>query len=110
MGGRILLRCIYYSTPTLTSAVTAVVTSESLAYSIDLATYQSIIATSEGRVKANTVRQVPAESRWDWEEINEISIKPWEDHKPKGPRERDDHLPSQHYFAEEYYKHLTERS
>ena len=62
--------------------------SEGIWVGYDLATYQSIIATPEGRTKANTVRQVPAEKRWSSEGIDEISIRPWEDHKPRGPRER----------------------
>ena len=50
--------------------------SEVIYVGYDLATYQSIIATSEGRTKANTVRQVPAEKRWSSEGIDEISIRP----------------------------------
>ena len=62
--------------------------SEGIWVGSDLATYQSIIATPEGRIKANIVKQVSAENRWDPEEIEGISIKPWEDNKPRAPGER----------------------
>ena len=55
--------------------------SEGIWVGFDLATYQSIIATSEGRVKANTIKQLPSEGRWDREEIEGTSIKPWEGNK-----------------------------
>ena len=62
--------------------------SEGVWVGFDLTTYQSIIATPEGKVKANTVKQVPVENRWDPEEIEGILIKPWEDSKARAPRER----------------------
>ena len=62
--------------------------SEGIWIGYDLTTHQAIIASAGRAIKANTVRRVPFERRWDAGEIDAIRVKPWQSQTERAKAER----------------------
>ena len=69
--------------------------SEGIWVGYDIATYQSLVWCPGRVVKANSLKRVPEEDRWDAEEIDAIDVKPWEDGKTTAARKSRSRIPEE---------------